>query len=323
MGWDDAAYIAATAATSAYSANQANQASTGNAYTANLTNMVSQVQNQDFNAREAERTRAFNSDEAQWNREFQSAEAGTTRNYNAAEAQKARDFQEMMGNTQYQRAVGDMKAAGLNPMLAYKNGGAGNVSGSAASVGAPSGGAASGGQASSGSAPRAEVPTFTTSFGAMNSALDIRSRMAQVEQMEAQTDNIRAQTPGVHADSEGKQLNVDRLLRNYDLFIKGDAWDQLSKGEQNEILQIKKELDRANKNTESTESWQGNRQLIQSAEQLSKEYGMRGDALDMTRRRAESGFYGDTGEASKFINSAGALAPILNALRGFMAGGKR
>jgi len=56
-------------------------------------------------------------------------------NRNSAEqAAKQMDFQERMRETQYQTAVKDMKEAGLNPMLAYSQGGAGTPTGAMGSV---------------------------------------------------------------------------------------------------------------------------------------------------------------------------------------------
>lgn len=53
--------------------------------------------------------------------------------FSSTEAQKNREWQEYMSNTSYQRAVKDMMAAGINPILAYSQGGASTPSGATGS----------------------------------------------------------------------------------------------------------------------------------------------------------------------------------------------
>ena len=59
--------------------------------------------------------------------------------FNAAEASKNRDWQAFMSNTAYQRAMQDMKVAGLNPILAANLGGASTPGGGQASIAGVSG----------------------------------------------------------------------------------------------------------------------------------------------------------------------------------------
>ena len=77
---------------------------------------------------------------------FTASQAAITRDFNASEAQKARDFSAFMSSSAYQRAMADMKAAGLNPALAFSQGGASTPSSAVASANAAHGASASAGK---------------------------------------------------------------------------------------------------------------------------------------------------------------------------------
>lgn len=145
---------------------------TTNARAAEKANQISfeaQQRAMDFNAAEAEKAFARNLAMMRESNAFSAAQAnvankltaeffGQTQNFNAAEAEKQRQWEENMSNTSYQRAVADLKAAGLNPVLALMKGGASTPSGSAGSIGSASGAMAN---AHSGSVGSASAGSFT------------------------------------------------------------------------------------------------------------------------------------------------------------------
>lgn len=95
--------------------------------------LASQAWSQDFNRKEAEKSRQFSHDEAELNRNFE-----------AQQAEINRQWQTDMSNSAYQRSMTDMQQAGLNPNLM-----SGGLQASTGSSGVPQGSQASSASASS------------------------------------------------------------------------------------------------------------------------------------------------------------------------------
>lgn len=142
--------LQAAAATSGRAAAQANavsrqaQSAQGafNQNSANIANSIgdSRISSQyGFNSAMMQDANAYNTGmwerTATWNEEMWERQA----EFNREQAQIQRDWQERMDNTRYQRAIKDMSAAGLNPILAVTSGiDTSTPSGAQASVGGAS-----------------------------------------------------------------------------------------------------------------------------------------------------------------------------------------
>jgi hypothetical protein len=153
-----------------------------------------------------------------------------TKRTNEANAQIAKDqmaFQERMSNTAYQRSMKDMKKAGLNPMLAYAQGGASSPAGASATM---------------------QTPDFSPIGAAVSSALDARrlkkeikavdstvklneasekrqtadANLANTTAKEVETKNkvLEAQLPAIKSQSKlnKEKADIDQKYLNYDEF---------------------------------------------------------------------------------------------------------
>ncbi len=159
----------------------------------------------------------------------------------AGQASQNRDFQLEMSSTAYQRAMVDMRRAGLNPMLAYSQGPASSPSGSTAQQGdlggASAASAISQAQIRKSGAAQADSQTNLNRASAKNVDQDTKLKSQQQRESVAReaetkqktsTDFIRGQTLGAQAGVS--EQNIRRLRLEIDKFTKSGSgpWANLT-----------------------------------------------------------------------------------------------
>lgn len=170
-----------------------------------------------------EQANEFSREMARESNQFTHQENQLAMQFGAEQSAQQMAFQERMANTSYQRAVADMQAAGINPAIAYSQGGAV----------APSGAAAAG---SSGSgAVVSSVSPHAGSLSDLMRLFTIRKELALLDAQAEQAKSVTAKNIAEAANIEKQTSWIDRL-NAMDLGLKQQTIDKYG-AEINDLMQ--------------------------------------------------------------------------------------
>lgn len=201
---------------------------------------------------------------------------------NARLAREQMDFQERMSNTSWQRGVADMKAAGINPALAYSQGGAGTPGGATAMM------------------QNAAAGASNSAFSAAQSLQQLQTGAAQIQNLSADTIKKNAETDMVNETRRGAEAtnNITNAIWEYD--YKRGKQDKDNEGQ---ITPFKMFMDRMEQRAR-TEGLSSSAAQAANASELLR--------LDKARAKRESDMYESA--AGKWIPYAGAAGQVVRTM---------